>query len=115
MGRNSKYILGNTNRNILFIVMEVLFSLVILSKGMIKILAEVLKELLHVFPNLAMTADLTNSTALHTAATQGHIDIVNLLLETDSNHVKIAISNGKTVLHSAARILGQICYHLSNS
>lgn len=65
---------------------------------------EVLKELLNVFPNLAMTADLTNSTALHTAATQGHIDIVNLLLETDSNLVKIAKSNGKTVLHSAARM-----------
>ena len=115
MGRNSMYILGNTNGNILFIVMEVLFSLLILTKGMIKIIAEVLKELLHVFLNLAMTADLTNSAALHTATTQGHIDIVNLLLETNSNLVRIAISNGKTVLHSTARILGHICYHLSNS
>lgn len=63
-----------------------------------------LKELLHLFPNLAMTTDLSNSTALHTAATQGHIEIVNLLLETDSNLVKIARNNGKTVLHSAARM-----------
>ncbi|CAN6563869.1 unnamed protein product [Malus baccata var. baccata] len=51
-----------------------------------------------------MTTDLSNSTALHTAATQGHIDIVNLLLETDSNLAKIARNNGKTVLHSAARM-----------
>ncbi|PQQ03390.1 ankyrin repeat-containing protein [Prunus yedoensis var. nudiflora] len=68
------------------------------------LLDQVLKELLHVFPNLAMTTDLSNSTALHTAATQGHIDIVNLLLETDSNLAKIARNNGKTVLHSAARM-----------
>lgn len=65
---------------------------------------EVLKELLRTFPNLAMTADPSNTTALHTAATQGNIDIVNLLLETDPNLVKIARNNGKTVLHSAARM-----------
>lgn len=51
-----------------------------------------------------MTTDLSCTTALHTAATQGHIDIVNLLLETDVNLVKIARNNGKTVLHSAARM-----------
>lgn len=51
-----------------------------------------------------MTTDLSNSTALHTAATQGHIDVVKLLLESDSNLAKIARNNGKTVLHSAARM-----------
>ncbi|KAH0930160.1 hypothetical protein HID58_015887 [Brassica napus] len=58
----------------------------------------------HTFPNLAMTTDLSCTTALHTAATQGHIDVVNLLLETDSNLAKIAKNNGKTALHSAARM-----------
>lgn len=65
---------------------------------------DVLRELLCTFPNLAMTADSSNTTALHTAATQGNIDVVNLLLETDSNLAKIARNNGKTVLHSAARM-----------
>lgn len=66
--------------------------------------AGVLKELVGSFPNLAMTADTSNATALDTAATQGHIDVVNLLLETDSNLAKITRNNGKTVLHSAARM-----------
>ncbi|WCJ21825.1 Ankyrin repeat family protein [Euphorbia peplus] len=65
---------------------------------------DVLKELLHAYPNLAMTTDLSCTTALHTAATQGHSDVVDLLLETDSNLVKIARNNGKTALHSAARM-----------
>ncbi|KAG6767721.1 hypothetical protein POTOM_028936 [Populus tomentosa] len=64
----------------------------------------VLRKLLGVFPNLAMTTDSSCTTALHTAATQGHIDVVNLLLETDANLIKIARNNGKTVLHSAARM-----------
>nr|GMD90906.1 ankyrin repeat-containing protein At5g02620-like [Ipomoea batatas] len=67
-------------------------------------IAEVLKELLNVFPNLVMTTDSSNSTALHTAAGQGHADVVDLLLEIDSNLAKIARNNGKTVLHTAARM-----------
>lgn len=51
-----------------------------------------------------MTTDAFNSTPLHTAAAQGHIDVVNLLLDTDSDLAKIARNNGKTVLHSAARM-----------
>ena len=65
---------------------------------------EVLKELLRFFPSLVMTTDITNSTALHTAAAQGHTDVVKLLLETDSNLAKIARNNGKSVLHTAARM-----------
>lgn len=66
--------------------------------------ADVLKELLRFFPSLVMTTDITNSTALHTAAAQGHTEVVNLLLETDSNLAKIARNNGKSVLHTAARM-----------
>ncbi|CAI0451912.1 unnamed protein product [Linum tenue] len=54
-------------------------------------------------PELAMTVDLSNTTALHTAAMQGHIEIVNFLLEAGSSIATIARSNGKTALHSAAR------------
>ncbi|VYS45111.1 unnamed protein product [Arabidopsis thaliana] len=65
---------------------------------------EALKKLLETFPNLAMTVDLSCTTALHTAASQGHTDVVNLLLKTDSHLAKIAKNNGKTALHSAARM-----------
>ncbi|KAF8395051.1 hypothetical protein HHK36_018990 [Tetracentron sinense] len=65
--------------------------------------AEVLKVLLKALPELSMTADLSNTTALHTAAMQGHIEVVNFLLESGSSLVTIARSNGKTALHSAAR------------
>ncbi|KAK6163231.1 hypothetical protein DH2020_000095 [Rehmannia glutinosa] len=41
--------------------------------------------------------------ALHTAATQGRIEVVNYFLESESNLATIARSNGKTALHSAAR------------
>ncbi|CAL1400638.1 unnamed protein product [Linum trigynum] len=64
---------------------------------------DVLRELMEAHPELAMTVDLSNTTALHTAAMQGHIEIVNFLLEAGSSIATIARSNGKTALHSAAR------------
>ncbi|KAK2643187.1 hypothetical protein Ddye_024950 [Dipteronia dyeriana] len=64
---------------------------------------EVLKVLMEAHPELAMTVDLTNTTALHTAAMQGHIEVVNFLLEEGSSLATIGRSNGKTALHSAAR------------
>ncbi|MED6182528.1 hypothetical protein PIB30_029283 [Stylosanthes scabra] len=54
-------------------------------------------------PELSMTVDQSNTTALQTAATQGHIEIVKLLLEAGKGLATIAKSNGKTALHSAAR------------
>ncbi|XP_066351793.1 ankyrin repeat-containing protein At5g02620-like isoform X1 [Miscanthus floridulus] len=66
--------------------------------------AEVLKEMLQALPALAMTTNSVNATALDTAAILGHVDIVNLLLETDASLARIARNNGKTVLHSAARM-----------
>ncbi|PHT34444.1 Ankyrin repeat-containing protein [Capsicum baccatum] len=50
-----------------------------------------------------MTVDVVNTTALHTAANQGHIEMVNYLLEQQSSLATIAKSNGKTSLHSSAR------------
>lgn len=50
-----------------------------------------------------MTVDASNTTALNTAATQGHMEVVRLLLEVDGSLALIARSNGKTALHSAAR------------
>ncbi|KAE8733004.1 Ankyrin repeat-containing protein [Hibiscus syriacus] len=64
---------------------------------------DILKVLLAVHPELAMTVDLSNTTALHTAAMQGHIKIVKFFLEAGSSLATIARSNGKTPLHSAAR------------
>lgn len=54
-------------------------------------------------PNLSMTYDSTNTTALQMAATQGHIEVVDFLLESGSGLATISRSNGKTSLHSAAR------------
>lgn len=54
-------------------------------------------------PELSMTVDLSNTTALHTAAAQGHVEVVTFLLERGSSLAPIAKSNGKTALHSAAR------------
>ncbi|XP_031247560.1 ankyrin repeat-containing protein At5g02620 [Pistacia vera] len=64
---------------------------------------EILKVLLEAHPELAMTVDLSNTTALHTAAMQGHTEVVNFLLDAGSSLATIARSNGKTALHSAAR------------
>lgn len=54
-------------------------------------------------PELSMTVDMANTTALHTAATQGHKEVVHFLLELEGSLATIARSNGKTALHSAAR------------
>jgi ankyrin repeat protein len=64
---------------------------------------DVVRELLRALPQLSMTVDSSNTTALNTAATQGHMDVVRLLLEVDGSLALIARSNGKTALHSAAR------------
>lgn len=56
------------------------------------------------FPQSAMTTNWEDATALYTAATHGHIDIVNLLLEIDGSLAMIAKNNGKTALHSAVRM-----------
>ena len=54
-------------------------------------------------PELSMTVDRANTTALHIAAAQGHTEVVSFLLETGCSLMSIARSNGKTALHTAAR------------
>lgn len=66
--------------------------------------AETIRVLMEANPELAMTFDSSNTTPLHTAASQGHVEVVKFLLERgSSNLVSIAKSNSKTALHSAAR------------
>lgn len=65
--------------------------------------AEILKVLMEAIPEISMTVDLSNTTALHTAAAQGHFEAVDFLLQKSSSLVTIAKSNGKTIFHSAAR------------
>ncbi|XP_076934866.1 ankyrin repeat-containing protein At5g02620-like [Bidens hawaiensis] len=64
---------------------------------------EVVKVLMEAYPELAMTVDISNTTALHTAAVQGNFDVTNYLLDLESSLASIARSNGKTALHSSSR------------
>ncbi|KAK0577052.1 hypothetical protein LWI29_027238 [Acer saccharum] len=54
---------------------------------------------------LSIVCDSLNTTTLHTAASQGHIEVVNFLLEKGSSDsvVAIAKNSAKSALHSAAR------------
>jgi hypothetical protein len=65
--------------------------------------ADVVKELLQALPELSMTVDASNTTALNTAATQGHMEVVRLLLQVDGSLALIARSNGKTARGGGAR------------
>ncbi|KAI4300175.1 hypothetical protein L6164_033583 [Bauhinia variegata] len=57
-----------------------------------------LKVLIEAIPEFSI-----KTTILHTAAEQGHIEVVNFLLDKERNLVTITKNNGKTALHSAAR------------
>ncbi|MBA0625293.1 hypothetical protein Godav_010506 [Gossypium davidsonii] len=73
------------------------------SKSLLFAVSEVLKILMEANLELSMTFDSYNTTALQTAASQGHTEVVKFLLEKGSNVAAIARNNGKTALHSAAR------------
>ncbi|KAJ9555028.1 hypothetical protein OSB04_009642 [Centaurea solstitialis] len=64
---------------------------------------KVLKVLMEAISELSMTFDQANTTALHTASEQGHIEVVKFLLEKNCTMATIARSNLKTALHSSAR------------
>ncbi|MFQ6641724.1 hypothetical protein Gotur_016378 [Gossypium turneri] len=86
-----------------------LFEVIILgdkflfSKSLLFAVSEVLKILMEANLELSMTFDSYNTTALQTAASQGHTEVVKFLLGKGSNVAAIARNNGKTALHSAAR------------
>ncbi|GJW70380.1 ankyrin repeat-containing protein [Tanacetum coccineum] len=69
----------------------------------INLITETLKVLMEARPELSMTTDISNTTFLHTTATQGNIDVMNYLLEIESSLASIARSNWKTTLHPASR------------
>ncbi|KAF5182107.1 Ankyrin repeat-containing protein [Thalictrum thalictroides] len=85
------------------VVVEMLKYYDIVSASLFGTCAEVLKALQKAVPELSMTVDLSNTTALHTAATQGYNEVVNFLLALNGSLTKIAKNTGKTALHSAAR------------
>ena len=54
-------------------------------------------------PTLSKTFGPSNVTPLISAATRGHIDVVNELLGRDSGLIELSKSNGKNALHFASR------------
>ncbi|KAK0606532.1 hypothetical protein LWI29_000227 [Acer saccharum] len=66
---------------------------------------EVWKVLMDAILELSMVCDSLNTMTLHTTASQGHIEVVNFLLEKGSSDsvVAIAKNSAKSALNSAAR------------
>lgn len=54
-------------------------------------------------PTLSKTFGPSNTTPLIQAATRGHTEVVNLLLEQDSSMIELSKANGKNALHFTAR------------
>ncbi|KAE9447868.1 hypothetical protein C3L33_20248, partial [Rhododendron williamsianum] len=65
--------------------------------------AAIVQILLHHDPDLSKTVAQSNATPLVSAASRGHINVVNELLSKDSSLLEISRSNGKNALHLAAR------------
>lgn len=68
------------------------------------LLVGIVKELLSLWPALCRSCDNTNTSPLYSAAVQDHLDVVNAILDADESSAKIVRKNGKTALHTAARI-----------
>ncbi|KAL2536795.1 Ankyrin repeat region domain-containing protein [Forsythia ovata] len=65
--------------------------------------SEIVKELLRRWPELCKICNSSNTSPLYSAAVQGHLDVVNAILDTDVNSIRIVRKNGKTALHTTAR------------
>lgn len=63
----------------------------------------IIKELLSKWPELCKVCNSSNTSPLYLAAAQGHLDIVNAILDADVSSARIVRKNGKTALHNAAR------------
>lgn len=62
-----------------------------------------MKALLGIWPELCRCCDSTNTSPLYSAAVQGHLDVVNAILDADVSSMKIVRKNGKTALHTTGR------------
>ena len=63
-----------------------------------------MKEFLGRWPELCSVCDSSNTSPLYSAAVKDHLDVVNAILDTDDNCIRIVRRNGKTSLHTTARI-----------
>lgn len=64
----------------------------------------IVKEFLSRWPELCKQCDNTNTSPLYSAAVQDHLEVVNLILDADESSARIVRKNGKTALHTTARI-----------
>lgn len=62
-----------------------------------------MKALLNIWPELCRSCNSTNTSPLYSAASQGHVGVVNAILDADTSSMMIVRKNGKTALHNAAR------------
>ncbi|KAM0922701.1 hypothetical protein ACQ4PT_006152 [Festuca glaucescens] len=65
---------------------------------------EVVKDFLGRWPELCSVCDSSNTSPLYSAAVKDHLDVVNAILDTDDNCIRIVRKNGKTALHTTVRI-----------
>lgn len=63
----------------------------------------IVKALLVMWPELCKSCDSSNTSPLYSAAVQGHLEVVNAILDTDASSMQIVRKNGKTALHTAGR------------
>ncbi|KAL2904636.1 hypothetical protein RDABS01_003346 [Bienertia sinuspersici] len=65
--------------------------------------SEIVRQLLNMWPELCRLCDCSNTSPLYSAAVQGHVEVVNAILDTDDSAARIVRKNGKTALHTVAR------------
>lgn len=65
--------------------------------------SEIVKELLGRWPDLCNVCNSSNTSPLYSASVQGHLDVVNAILDADVSSIRIVRKNGKTALHTTAR------------
>ena len=62
-----------------------------------------MQQLLDIWPELCRCCDSSNTSPLYSAAVQGHLEVVDAILQADDTAARIVRKNGKTALHTAAR------------
>lgn len=64
----------------------------------------IVREFLSTWPEICKICDGTNTSPLYSAAIRNHLEIVNAILDVDQSSIRILRKNGKTALHTTARI-----------